>query len=44
MKEHARDFGWKSLPVLFERWAEAPMKIARMTLAIKLDGNWNNFN
>ena len=25
------------------RWAEAPIKIARMTLTIKLDGNWNSF-
>ena len=24
-------------------WAEAPIKIARMTLSIKLDGNWNSF-
>ena len=24
-------------------WAEAPVKIARMTLTIKLDGNWNSF-
>jgi hypothetical protein len=24
-------------------WAEAPIKIARMTLTIKLDGNWNSF-
>ena len=26
-----------------ECWAEAPIKIARMTLTIKLDGNWNSF-
>jgi hypothetical protein len=25
------------------RWAEARIKIARMTLTIKLDGNWNSF-
>ena len=25
------------------RWAEAPVKIARMTLTIKLDGNWSSF-
>ncbi len=25
------------------RWAEAPIKIARMTLTIKLDGNWSTF-
>ena len=25
------------------RWAEAPIKIARMTLTIKLNGNWNSF-
>ena len=24
-------------------WAEAPEKIARMTLTIKLDGNWSSF-
>ena len=24
-------------------WAEAPIKIARMTLTIKLDGNWTSF-
>ena len=24
-------------------WAEAPLKIARMTLTIKLDGNWSSF-
>ena len=24
-------------------WAEAPVKIARMTLTIKLDGNWSSF-
>ena len=26
-----------------QRWAEAPIKIARMTLTIKLDGNWSSF-
>ena len=25
------------------RWAEARVKIARMTLTIKLDGNWSSF-
>jgi len=25
------------------RWAEAHIKIARMTLTIKLDGNWSSF-
>jgi len=25
------------------RWAEARLKIARMTLTIKLDGNWSSF-
>ena len=31
-------------PPLCERcWAEAPVKIARMTLTIKLDGNWSSF-
>ena len=24
-------------------WAEARLKIARMTLTIKLDGNWSSF-
>ena len=24
-------------------WAETPITIARMTLTIKLDGNWNSF-
>ena len=28
---------------LTHRWAEAPIKIARMTLTIKLDGNWSSF-
>ena len=27
----------------FTSWAEAPVKIARMTLTIKLDGNWSSF-
>ena len=27
----------------FHRWAEAPVKIARMTLTIKLDRNWSSF-
>jgi hypothetical protein len=30
-------------PQCKERWAEAPIKIARMTLTIKLDGNWSSF-
>ena len=25
------------------RWAEAPVKIARMTLTVKLDRNWSSF-
>ena len=29
--------------VLLACWAEAPIKIARMTLTIKLDRNWNSF-
>ena len=29
--------------IVINRWAEAPIKIARMTLTIKLDGNWNSF-
>ena len=28
---------------LIIRWAEARMTIARMTLTIKLDGNWSSF-
>jgi hypothetical protein len=28
---------------VFTCWAEAPEKIARMTLTIKLDGNWSSF-
>ena len=28
---------------LIIRWAEARIKIARMTLTIKLDGNWSSF-
>jgi hypothetical protein len=31
------------LAVLLQCWAEAPIKIARMTLTIKLDGNWSSF-
>ena len=32
------------LPAIVPKcWAEAPIKIARMTLTIKLDGNWNSF-
>ena len=30
-------------PVCLQYWAEARVKIARMTLTIKLDGNWNSF-
>ena len=26
-----------------QNWAEAHIKIARMTLTAKLDGNWNSF-
>ena len=29
--------------IFFNCWAEAPIKIARMTLTIKLDGNWSSF-
>ena len=29
--------------IAFVCWAEAPIKIARMTLTIKLDGNWSSF-
>jgi hypothetical protein len=32
-----------SLSVVLICWAEAPEKIARMTLTIKLDGNWSSF-
>ena len=28
---------------MFACWAEARVKIARMTLTIKLDGNWSSF-
>lgn len=30
-------------PACLSRWAEAHIKIARMTLTIKLDGNWSSF-
>ena len=30
-------------PLLQRCWAEAPVKIARMTLTAKLDGNWSSF-
>ena len=33
----------KRLPICKVCWAEAPIKIARMTLTIKLDGNWSSF-
>ena len=34
----------RAMPQWFQRcWAEAPVKIARMTLTIKLDGNWSSF-
>jgi hypothetical protein len=29
--------------VRFGGWAEARIKIARMTLTVKLDGNWSSF-
>ena len=32
-----------SLERYFTCWAEARLKIARMTLTIKLDGNWSSF-
>ena len=32
-----------SIPKWLDCWAEAPIKIARMTLTIKLDGNWSSF-
>ena len=31
------------MSVMCHCWAEAPIKIARMTLTIKLDGNWSSF-
>ena len=35
---------WRcSLECVGVRWAEAPVKIARMTLTAKLDGNWSSF-
>ena len=36
MLMHINEISWKS-------WAEAPIKIARMILTIKLDGNWSSF-
>ena len=36
MLMHIIDISWNS-------WAEAPIKIARMTLTIKLGGNWSSF-
>ena len=36
MLVHIIDISWNS-------WAEAPIKIARMILTIKLDGNWSSF-
>ena len=31
------------IPLTRLSWAEARVKIARMTLTIKLDGNWSSF-
>jgi len=31
------------IPLTIFSWAEARVKIARMTLTIKLDGNWSSF-
>ena len=31
------------IPLARLSWAEARVKIARMTLTIKLDGNWSSF-
>ena len=31
------------IPLTRRSWAEARVKIARMTLTIKLDGNWSSF-
>ena len=31
------------IPLTILSWAEARVKIARMTLTIKLDGNWSSF-
>ena len=36
MLMHIIDISWNS-------WAEAPIKIARMILTIKLDGTWSSF-
>ena len=33
----------RDLPGHASCWAEAPIKIARVTLTIKLDGNWSSF-
>ena len=32
-----------TLNTVYACWAEAPIKIARMTLTIKLDRNWSSF-
>ena len=43
-KQHCSMFGSHVVcAVLVASWAEAPIKIAKMTLTIKLDGNWSSF-
>ena len=38
-----QEWQFKNLPARKSCWAEAPIKIARMTLTLKLDGNWSSF-
>ena len=40
---YARKYMCESQGPNAECWAEAPIKIARMTLTVKLDGNWSSF-
>jgi len=46
--DHSSSCGMQSrvhttITIMHSCWAEAPIKIARMTLTIKLDGNWSSF-
>ena len=43
MKEHPCPVATAASIFLIYHWAEARIKIARMTLTIKLDGNWSSF-
>jgi len=38
--QHMERMEWKGW---LDNWAEARLKIARMTLTIKRDGNWSSF-